>query len=736
MNLSRILFSLLPAVFLGLMSCNQSDTSELEGDWYVFSPEEDYSPSVIDMSDWLDAPAGNHGFLTYQNEKLVFEDGTEAKFWGTNINNRRPYAEKEQVDEWIPFLKKYGINAVRFHKFSKDAILGDSSTVLDEESMQNFDYFNHSLRENGIYYGWSHIYGHPVKPADRDRLLAYDEVANLSYPWSHLNGATSSLVNFAPDLQDLNIELTVNMLNRVNTATGMRYADDPALIFIEFQNEDNIFWGAIEMTLEQAPTYSKLLNTQFSDWLIEKYGSDEGLVEAWGDIPFLEGKSLREKTVNPQPSHEEFSKAYKTANQTGTEIPRYVLDRMAFLHQTQVKFYKKFEKAVRDTGYKGTIVGSCWQAGMGPSHYYNLHADYTVGLIDRHNYYGGGKGHHMKSGPFKTEPMLSQPGSGLLSVGMQQVSDRPFSFSEWMALIPTEWVAESTPIIGLYGMGLQGWDASFHFATDIPEFTSTIHTPGVYNVCSPTQLTFYPAIARSVYRNDIKEAPMISERAVHIPSLNEGNLGFYEKVEQGYDNKFITGDAPAELLALGKMGVTFTEEFQEFELSEYPDHWNKEEQLLKSITDELTWDYSGEGLITVDTEGTQGLVGFSEGETVITRDFEIKVDNPFAVILLTAIEKDNTITNAESILLTTIARAKNAGMEYNEARDSLISVGTAPILIEPVSLNLTFRSDKLPSHVNVLDHVGRRTGEKLKLSGNKLVIDGTQTQTMYYEIEY
>ncbi|MDO1499035.1 beta-galactosidase [Winogradskyella maritima] len=123
---------------------------------------------------------------------------------------------------------------------------------------------------------------HRVKPKDSSRLIAYEEIADLSYPWHHLNGSTSSLVNFATDLQDLNIELTVNMLNRVNPYTGLRYADDPALSFVEFQNEDDIFWAAIERSLEQAPTYKKMLSKQFSLWLKEKYGTDERLKIAWG----------------------------------------------------------------------------------------------------------------------------------------------------------------------------------------------------------------------------------------------------------------------------------------------------------------------------------------------------------------------------------------------------------------------------------------------------------------------
>src|SRR5690606_30675354 len=145
------------------------------------------------------------------------------------------------------------------------------STKITDEKWRRFDYFNHTLREAGIYYSWSHIYGHRLRPADSSRVLAYEEIRDTKFPWSHLNGTTASLVNFAEDLQELNIELTVNMLNHVNPHTGLRYADDPALTFIELQNEDNIFWGAIEQTLKQTPTYRKLLCEKFSKWLRKKY---------------------------------------------------------------------------------------------------------------------------------------------------------------------------------------------------------------------------------------------------------------------------------------------------------------------------------------------------------------------------------------------------------------------------------------------------------------------------------
>jgi len=527
-------------VLLGLWGCAPS-VQESSVDWFPFQPGDDAPSGVTGMADWLDAPAGRHGFVQTDGKDLRFEDGTPLKFWGVNISGERAFSEAATVERWTEQLSKYGVNGVRFHKFTWHANAGDQSTVLDSAKFARFDHFQAHLRERGIYYGWSHIYGHKVRPADRERLLSYDEIANLQYPWSHLNGTTSSLVNFAPDLQQLSIELTVNMLEHRNPLTGLRYADDPALAFIELQNEDNIFWSAIQRSLEQAPSYRRLLCEQFSDWLRAKYRTEAALLAAWGADALPDGQSLARRNIFPDPDHGRFSRAYESAYAEGRPMPRHILDKLLFLYETQRAFYERFVAAIRATGYRGVIIASCWQAGTGPAHFYNLYADYQAGIIDRHNYSGGSTGHRLDTGQVNNMPLVSHPGIGLLSTGMQQVADRPFALSEWMALMPNEWIAEAAPLIAAYGMGLQGWDASFQFGSDFPHFTETIHSPGVYNVTSPTQLGLYPALARMVHRGDVEEGPVIASRNVHIPSLGEGRLGFLERVEQGYDDKFIAG---------------------------------------------------------------------------------------------------------------------------------------------------------------------------------------------------
>lgn len=688
------------------------------------------------MADWFERPAGARGFIQMEGKDLRFEDGTAVKLWGTNINNNNPFAGPQKFEYWIDQCRKYGMNAIRFHKFTWEAHDGNVSTQLTQHKWDRFDYFTHRLKEEGIYHGWSHIYGHRVRPGDRARLLAYDEIANLQFGGAHLNASTISLVNFAPDLQALNIELTVNMLNHRNPYTGLRYAEDPSLAFIEFQNEDNIYWGSIVNALNQAPTYRALLCAQFSEWLIEKYGDDRGLIAAWGRENLPEGESLTKKNVFPNPGHGTFEYEYNRAHAQGRKVPKHYLDKMRFLYEKQREFYERFTEAIRATGYKGVLVGSCWQAGAGFAHFYNLHADYEVGMIDRHNYFGGGTGHRLRPGKVNHHSMLSQPGIGLLSSGMQQVMDRPFSLSEWMSLLPNQWIAEGTPIIATYGMGLQGWDASFHFGTDYTHFSETVQSGGVYNVTSPTQMGLYPALARMVWRGDVREAEVLSTRKVHVPSLAEGELGFHETIIQGYDDKFITGDIPAEALARGRLVVEFVDRFAETEALPVEDLYEGRNRRIDSTTGELSWDYSGSGFFTIDTDGTQGVVGHAKDVEHTLSDITLTVETPFAVALLTAHSPEGTLRSDDSLLLTTIARARNSGMVYNATGTELLDIGEAPLLLEPVSLTLKLPQRRGNPTVHVLDHGGARTGRTLPVRNNTVRIDGVDTQAIYYEIAY
>ena len=60
------------------------------------------------------------------------------------------------------------------------------------------------------------------------------------------------------------IEMVVNLLKHKNPYTGLTYAEEPALCFIELQNEDDIFFYTSEKAFNACPTYKKQFLERFA----------------------------------------------------------------------------------------------------------------------------------------------------------------------------------------------------------------------------------------------------------------------------------------------------------------------------------------------------------------------------------------------------------------------------------------------------------------------------------------
>jgi hypothetical protein len=171
-------------------------------DWFAFRPSKEPAEGVIDMGRWLDRPAVLPGGARMVKDRFAFEDGTPVKFWGVNLSYTASAPDRETADYTAARFAKYGVNAVRMHKFSyptNQMGIGDpdDSTRMDPKGLDRLDYFASRLKERGVYFGWSHTYGFRVVPGDRKRLVAYEEIAKS------LQGNTYAFIHFAEDVQDL-----------------------------------------------------------------------------------------------------------------------------------------------------------------------------------------------------------------------------------------------------------------------------------------------------------------------------------------------------------------------------------------------------------------------------------------------------------------------------------------------------------------------------------------------------
>jgi hypothetical protein len=714
--------------------------------WYTFAPQNTPEPGEIGMQDWLSKPAGQFGRIVRERDKL-YCNGKPIKLWGINLCYSACSPERALADRRAAFYPKYGINSVRLHKYVDGPGWSgiqskDSCIEFDPAGLDRMDYQAAKFKEAGIYVLLSAHFGAlKLGPADKQYVPFMEEFGKLNSE----NRITTphSAIDYSPELQNVQILQTANLLKHKNPYTGLTYAKDPAVAYIEIINEQSILFYTSTAPLKASLTLRQQVATKFCDWLRNKYGTHEKLRTAWGDKAFdgfanegfpPVGEHLDKNNILPignpwywDPAQLNGSQAYRRQR---------LLDTLVFLYGLQCEFYDRYVQAMREAGYEGEVLGSNWQAGQALSHFYNLHSDWRVGTIDRHNYFGGSS---TKAGAkFNDTTMLRAAGSGTLSVGLQQAADRPFMLSEWIHVFPTEWGVEGPAILGAYGYGLQGWDVSCLFQNrDSGGFSDRIGRD-TWDVTAPQVLGIFPAVARQVLRGDVKESELLAPLYVHVPSLTQVKLGFTDRTIQEYDVKsFDTDKVPARALAVARCAVEFTNEYRDtpaFDLSPF-----QRDGFLTSSTGQLRWKEAADvklgGYFTIDTPGTKAVVGFAEGQSCKLGEVTITPQCPFAAIYVTAQEPDKDIRTSNKLLITAIARARNTGMKFNDAGDSLLDRGKPPILMEPVKATITLSKPGTPK-LFLLDHDGLRTQTTLPVKNSTFTIDGTRDKTPYYLLEF
>ena len=86
-------------------------------DWFPFAfPDDDTNRDSIDLSQFLDPPAGKHGFLSvHEDGHFYFENGQRARFFGTNLGGRDVAPEKQVARVLAKRLAKYGANMIFYY---------------------------------------------------------------------------------------------------------------------------------------------------------------------------------------------------------------------------------------------------------------------------------------------------------------------------------------------------------------------------------------------------------------------------------------------------------------------------------------------------------------------------------------------------------------------------------------------------------------------------------------------
>ena len=90
-----------------------------------------------------------------------------------------------------------------------------------------------------------------------DKLPDFDKMVDLFEP-----GLIAAQKQYAHDL-----------LTHVNPYTHTRYADEPAVCFLEINNENTLFlWGGEQKLADLPEPYGNQLTGLWNNWLLKKYG--------------------------------------------------------------------------------------------------------------------------------------------------------------------------------------------------------------------------------------------------------------------------------------------------------------------------------------------------------------------------------------------------------------------------------------------------------------------------------
>lgn len=417
----------------------------------------DWQVSPVDLSflNETEKPAGRHGFVKAVGDSLVFEDGTPARFWGTNLTSYALYGtSKDNVKRQAKRISALGFNLVRLHHidspwvnpniFGKDAT--DTQT-LDPASLDKLDWWIKCLKDEGIYV-WLDLHDQRAFTAG-DHIYGFDEIRK--------GGKTADLKGYNyvnPTIQLAMKRFDEAYLNHINAYTGVAYKNEPAIMGLLITNENDVthHFGNALLPDKNVPLHTRLymnLATTFS----AKTGLP--LDKTW-------------RSWEPGPS-----KLFLNDLEH-----RFDIDMISYLHSLGVKV--------------PIATTSAW----GDEALYSLPALTTGDIIDAHDY---GEALELDKNPLVGASLVNR-------LSMWQVAGKPMSVSEWnVAPFPVP-DRDSSSLYIASAARLQRWDAVMLYAYAQAPLNGAA-TPSNWDAFDdPALIATLPAAALLYRQGHVREA--------------------------------------------------------------------------------------------------------------------------------------------------------------------------------------------------------------------------------------
>ena len=718
-------------------------------DWYEYelADLESLVGSTLDVSYLLD-PA-DHGYVTAAGDEFVFEDGTKAEFWGTNVSGKMIFSQednKETLELLVDVLAACGYNLVRIMdwdaSFYYPNIFGnatgwDGSTVSAQQ-LDQLNYFWSLCKERGIYIQFCMVGGRTGATDMVDGKLTEEEVADVG------TGLKFELY-IDERLEESTKDLLRTVLGSENKYTGTTLAQDRILAMTEIANESNLtaLYGvyisntSYEFVSEE---YKALFVEKFNEFLINKYASTDALKEAWTESGKI---GLDARTESLEDGTVKIDQRYLQSNYSAQRCA----DTFEFLYTLQYGFYDRMATWAKSPVEEGGLGMKCIIAGTQNLSlsdrndlFINAHFDY----IARHSYQSHpttGTEYGVGTATGNSQSMIpGWTGNALAQAGYRKVIGIPYIVNEINEAEPNVHTAEFN-LIAAAIFSYQGWSATnFTFGTRSLDNRMNIIDNSFAYLDNPTRFSTIASSSLLYFRNEITQAETGYYRAFTIDDSMQ------------YDSQSL--GLPDGTYIVGKTGIYFTDNEgnvlfydEEIDVSYESDQSILEKirhSLLTSEGGEIIWSAKDRQFL-LNTPYTQAVVGEVAGEVHSFRDVEITTSTEFVNITVSALGKDKddqtdlsaTIADADRILVTAVSRARNKGQELTSDGNTITKYGSSPIIVEQVEGQIVFKTYDT-FEVYILNSSGQRTETKANVTkderGYTVLTMQLGDNTTYYEL--
>ncbi len=620
--------------------------------------------SPADVSFLHDAPAGKDGFVRIQGGHLVKPNGNRIRFWGVHLTDWSPGSielpAKEDSVMYARTLARYGVNIVRLHFVDKWAPTGitdgtrNDTRSFDPQQLDRLDFLASELKKNGIYMDLNLNVGRAYKEGD-----GVPDAAKLQW--------AKSLTLYDRRLIELQKEYAHNLLTHLNPYTKTEWRNEPAIAIVEILNENGIGQGY------NPPTkfYADELDGIYNAWLKANLTPEQ--LRRLREQAAVQGDSLV-----PRLARSERDKAPKDRYET----------EVRFFMDLENKFYQDMKDYLRGLGVKQPIIGTADHGHSGPP-WAMLTSLSKLDILDGHVYWNQYVG-------VGNVPMVDDPlHSTVVQLSRTPFAGKPYTVSETNHPFPNEYASEGIPIIAAYA-GFQDWDMVIMYTFEpkkAPDWAPYVGDPFDLSL-DPVRMTEMAAGALMFLRGDVKPARQTVQRTYSRQQVfDAGLLPAGLRTPPGAPPSEQPYFTPGFPLALPLEHAVRIKSLDGPPTAKYTASGANP---IVSDTKELSWYASGAktGLVTVETDRTQALIGFVKSNTKSVRNLAADIANNFATIILTSMD-GKPLASSDKMLLNAGSRVANTGQRWDEPRNALArpnGQGHSPTLIEPVTGNVILRN--------------------------------------------